>query len=176
MRESGRPIPMSRSRVLFILLCFGTLGPCVGRSRDRPVVAAPGPHGAAQVTLANGKKTMVPKERGQAGISDPQTAPDDRTVGWLVDYNIESLSYPISGTLIVWRAGKVLRRFGTEQVFYSWTFYAHGKQVAYHTGPTHGEQKSHCELHDVESGRRLAVWDGDLESSDRPDWTTGLNH
>ena len=166
---------MSQSRMHLFLLLFA-LAPHIGTSQGRPVVVSAGPKGTAQITRADGSMTTVPKERGQVGISDPQTSPDDRTVGWLVDFSTESLSYPISGTLIIWRAGKVLRRFGTEQVFYSWTFYAHGKQVAYHTGPTHGEQKSHCELHEVESGRRLAVWDGDLESSGRPDWTTGLNH
>jgi hypothetical protein len=65
---------------------------------------------------------------------------------------------------------------GTDQAFYSWAFYSDGQQVAFHTGPMHFEQISHCELHDIKSGRRLAEWDGDLQSSDRPNWVSGLQH
>jgi hypothetical protein len=87
------------------------------------------------------------------------------------------VSDPIAGTLIVWRAGKIIQRFSTEQSFYSWTFNGEGKQVAYHVGALHGETKSHCELHDARSGRLIAMWDGDLEpGNNRPAWTKGLSH
>jgi hypothetical protein len=118
----------------------------------------------------------IPKERGQTGISEPQTAPDGRTVGWLVEYD-DGVGYPVPGTLIVWRAGKIIGRFRTDQTFYSWTFFGGGAEVAYHVGPLHGEATSQCELHDVASGRLVAVWDGDLDSEGkRPDWTKGLSH
>jgi len=46
--------------------------------------------------------------------------------------------------------GKIIRRFPTEQSFYSWTFYAQGKTGGLFTlGLLHGELKSHCELHDA---------------------------
>jgi len=132
------------------------------------VAVSAGPDGAAQITLANGRKSTIQKEPSQVGISEPNTAADG-TVGWLVEYKVEGLSYPVAGTLIIWRAGKTIRRFTTEESFYSWTFYAQGKQVAYHVGPLHGELKSHCELHEVTNGRPIATWDGDLESeSNRP--------
>jgi hypothetical protein len=135
-----------------------------------------GPDGTAQIALAGGKKMTVPKERAQVGISEPQTAPDGRTMGWLVDYD-DGVGYPVPGMLVVWRASKVIGRFRTGQSFYSWTFYSGGKQVAYHVGPLHGEQNSHCELHDVETGKLIAAWEGDLDSGDqRPAWTKGLNH
>ena len=98
-------------------------------------------------------------------------------MGWLAEYMVEGVSYPIAETLVIWRAGKIIRRFPGEQTFYGWTFYAQGKQVAYHDGPRHGELKPHCELHDATSGRLIAAWDGDLESgSNQPDWTKGLSH
>jgi len=144
--------------------------------QSESVRVSAGPDGAAQIALASGKKLTVPKERGQVGISEPQAATDGRTVGWLVDYD-DGVGYPVPGTLIVWRAGKIIGRFRTDQTFYSWAFVAGGKQVAYHVGPLHGEQASHCELHDAESRRQLAAWDGDLDSdAKRPDWTQGLNH
>ena len=142
----------------------------------QPVTVSAGPDGAARITLAGGKQTTIPKEPGQTGISAARTAPDG-TVGWLAEYHVDGVSDPVAATLILWRAGKVLRRFSTQQSFYSWTFYAGGEQVAYHTGPLHGELKSHCELHDVRSGRLIALWEGDLEQGkNRPAWTNGLSH
>ena len=156
-----------------ILLVLFTLP---GMSQGRALSVSAGQDGAAQITFANGKKTTVPKEPGQTGIRETHMAPDG-TVGWLAEYRVEAVSEPIAATLIVWRAGKMIQRFSTQQSFYSWTFYAEGKQVAYHVGPLHGELKSHCELHDTRSGRLIATWDGDLEpGNNRPAWTKGLSH
>ena len=160
-------------RVACLLLA---LAPLTSAAQPGPVTVTPDAHGAALITLPNGKITRVPKERGQVGISDPQSAADDRTVGWLVDYGVEGFSYPVAETLVIWRDGKVRRRFGTDQLFYSWAFHSRGEQVAFHTGPGHGEQKSHCELHDIKTGRKVAEWDGDLESRDKPEWVAGLKH
>ena len=145
-------------------------------SQGRQVTVSAGQDGAAQIRLANGIKTTIQKEPGQTGIRDARTA-SDGTVGWLAEYRVEAVADPVAGTLILWRAGKIIRRFSTEQSFYSWTFYADGKQVAYHVGPLHGELKSHCELHDARSGLLIAMWDGDLEpENNRPAWTKGLSH
>jgi len=165
---------MTRSHGLFLgWLC---LIPHVGISQSRAVSVAASQDGAARITFADGSKTTIPKERAQVGISEAQIAPDGN-VGWLAEFNTESVSYPIAGTLVLWRAGKTIRRFGSVQTFYSWSFYAQGKQVAYHVGPLHGEQHSHCELHDIATGARIAQWDGDLDAkSGQPAWTKDLNH
>lgn len=105
-----------------------------GLSQCQTVAVAAGQDGAAQITLAEGKKTRIQKERGQVGISSAHTA-SDGTVGWLAEYSVEGVSYPIAGTLIIWRSGKTIRRFPTEQFFYTWTFYAGSKQVSYHVNP-----------------------------------------
>ena len=145
--------------------------------QERVLSVSATPEGLARITLPSGGIVTVPKERGQVGVSEGRTAPDGRTAGWLVQYSAGDVGYPVSGTLVVWRAGKIVRRFPSDQVFYSWAFFADGRQAAYHVGPLHGEPKSHCELHDVESGRVVAVWDGELDSdSNRPAWTKGLNH
>jgi len=173
---NGGLTPMIRLRWLLIPLLLNVLLPNGRMSQSPPAAVSAGRDGNAQITLANGEKTTIQKEPGQVGISDPKKAPDG-TVGWLAEYKVEGVSYPVPGTLIIWRAGKTIRRFPTEQSFYSWIFYAQGKQVAYHVGPLHGELKSHCELHDATSGRLIAVWDGDLQSgSNRPAWTIGLGH
>jgi hypothetical protein len=166
---------MSRSLVLLALLIVA-MASDIKPSQSRVPVVTPGPDATARITLPNGHVIRVPREPGQVGISDPQTASDHSTVGWLVEYSIDGLNYPISGTLVAWRDGQVRRRFGTAQAFYSWAFYSRGTQVAFHTGPTHGEQTSHCELHDIKTGRAVAKWDGDLQSSNKPDWVAGLSH
>jgi hypothetical protein len=172
----GGSITMIRSRWFLIPFLLSVLLADTGMSQDQAVAVSAGRDGTAQITLANGEKITIQKEPGQVGISESHVGPDG-TVGWLAEYKVEGVSYPIAGTLIIWRAGKTIRRFPTEQSFYSWTFYAQGKQVAYHVGPLHGELKSHCELHDATSGRLIAAWDGDLESeSNRPAWTKGLSH
>ena len=165
---------MTRTCAILALVLINAIWPSAGLAQSRVVAVALGPDGAAQLTLGDGRRTTIPREPGQVGIGDARIA-SDGTVGWLAEFRVESINYPIAGALIIWRAGKIIRRFQTAQAFYSWTFYAHGKQVAYHDGPLHGERLSHCELHDVVSGRTLAVWDGDLRSGrDRPVWTEGL--
>ena len=109
------------------------------------------------------------------GITEARVAADG-TAGWFVEYNVDGVSYPISGMLVLWRAGKIVQRFQSEQVFYSWAFYDGGKQVAYHDGPLHGEAASHCELHDVATGRVIDKWDGDLVADTKPVWAAGLKH
>jgi hypothetical protein len=167
---------MIRLRVLAMALLFNVFLTHPALSQNKAVAISAAADDVAQITLANGEKVRIPQERGQVGISAALVAPDG-AAGWLVEYRTEAVSYPIAETLIIWRAGKIIRRFPAVQAFYSWTFYAQGTQVAFHVGPLHGETKSHCELHDSANGRLLAAWDGDLESaSDRPPWTKGLNH
>jgi hypothetical protein len=165
-----------RYRCLVVFFWLSLLLVDTGMCQDQAVAVSAAPEGSARITRANGEKITIQKEPGQVGVGESHIAPDG-TVGWLAEYQVEGVSYSFAGTLILWRAGKTIRRFPTEQSFYSWAFYAQGKQVAYHVGPLHGESKSHCELHDATSGRLIAVWDGDLESgTDRPAWTRGLSH
>jgi hypothetical protein len=165
---------MVQPRLLFFPLFACALLPSACQERVLSVSIA---GGSARITLPSGEIVRAPKERGQVDVTDGRTAQDGRTVGWLVRSIYGDVADLIPGTLVVWRAGKIVRRFPSDQVFYSWAFYAGGKQVAYHVGPLHGESKSHCELRDIDNGRVAAAWDGDLDSdSNRPEWTKGLGH
>lgn len=160
--------PAAIISVLSLMLVAGTPGQdALPKFVDRA--------GVAEITLPDGRRFVAPREKFQVGISEAQAAADG-TAGWFVEYKVDGVGYPISGTLILWRAGKIIQRFQTEQVFYSWAFYAGAKQVAYHDGPLHGETASHCELHDVVTGRVIDKWDGDLESDGKPAWVAGLKH
>jgi hypothetical protein len=128
------------------------------------------------IVRADGQNTVVTGEPGQVGVNSVHIARDGRTAGWLVLYANPDGGPPFAGTLVVWRSNKVIQRFQADQSFWSWAFYAKGAQVAYHVGPTHGEDTSHCELHEVAGGRQLASWEGDLDDANRPPWTRGLDH
>ncbi len=149
--------------------------PLVLPAVDAPPRVYEGKDGAAEIALPNGKKIRIPKRRWEAGIEEGWTADDGQTVGWLVTSKVEGVGdSPIPLELVVWRGGKIVRRFPTGQCIYSWSFYAGGKQVAYHIGPLHFELESYCELREVATGRLIAKWSGDLEAEGKPAWTRGL--
>lgn len=133
------------------------------------------PKNHVHVVYKDGPATAVSGEPDQVGIDAVQISKDGQTAGWLALYSDPDSSTPFAGTLVLWRSGRVVRRFEADQTFWSWDLYANATQVAYHVGPTHGEAP-HCELHDIESGRLLASWDGDLDDAKRPQWTRGLEH
>ena len=145
-------------------------------AESRLLRVVPDAQGAAQVITAGGRRATVTKEADQTGIDSIQISEDGQTAGWLVEFHDPGVSYPIAGKLVIWRSGRIVQRFTPVQSFYSWAFQAQAKQVAYHFGPLHGEQSSHCELHDIKTGRRLAQWDGDLDADKRPAWTQNLHH
>ena len=111
------------------------------------------------------------QQRGAARVAD-----DRHTRGWLILSADPAGTSPIATQLRISRDGRVVRTFATEQVFWSWGFEPGSKRVAFHTGPTHGERVSHCELHDIATGKLVESWDGDLESNSRPRWTKVLDH
>jgi hypothetical protein len=123
-----------------------------------------------------GAEQVIRGEPHQVNIESVQQAPDGQTVGWLVDYADPDKGSPNASTIVVVQSGIVVRRFNTDQVFWSWAFFAQGRQVAYHVGPTHGEVQSHCELHEIASGRLLAEWNGHLQDPQRPEWVKALEH
>ena len=105
----GGSITMIRSRWFLIPFLLSVLLADTGMSQDQAVAVSAGQDGTAQITLANGEKIAIPKEPGQVGISESHIGPDG-TVGWLAEYKVEGVSYPIAGTLIIWRAGKNIER------------------------------------------------------------------
>ncbi|HEV3375472.1 MAG TPA: hypothetical protein VG051_07180 [Candidatus Acidoferrum sp.] len=131
--------------------------------------------GGLHVVTANGKDITVPKEKGQTGAEEIKITNDHQTLGWLVVYPNPDPNRSwekLYGKLVLWRDGKVLRRFSTEQVFWSWGFWQDGKQVAFHTGPLHGFGRS--ELHDLTTGFLVAAFNDD-DTGTEPDWAQSLD-
>jgi hypothetical protein len=130
--------------------------------------------GTLHVVIASGQDIAVTKERGQTGAEEIKITDDHQTLGWLVAYpNPDPNPWgKLYGKLVLWRGGKVLRRFSTEQVFWSWDFWQGGKQVRFHTGPLHGAGR--FELHDLETGRLVAAVDEEVTQT-LPDWAESLD-
>ena len=135
--------------------------------------------GRLHIVLDSGKEFLPPKMRRQVSFGDPAISPDRRTVGWLVLYpypnppGAKHLRFePIAGALVLYRSGRVIHRFETEQTFWDWQFQDQGKRVAYSTGPTHGGA-AECVLRDAETGTIVAQWSV-KGSSEPPAWARRL--
>jgi len=123
--------------------------------------------------VSAGVDQVAPKQTDQVNCTSPQLAQGGRTAGWLVNSDNCCNSYPIPLSLVIFRYGRVIRRFHPGQSIWDWQFLKNDQKVAFWTGPTHGDIVPHFELHDVDSGRLLAHWDGHLTQK-HPAWVSGL--
>jgi hypothetical protein len=133
-----------------------------------------GAGGKANVIDTGGKVFLPPKEKDQVGYASPQISNNRGSVGWLAEFPFCCTSYPLSLALVVYRTGKPLRRFrGDGRAIFDWTFRADGKQVAFYQDFPHGTPAQHYELRNVETGRLIEKWDGELTTK-APTWTNGM--
>jgi hypothetical protein len=85
--------------------------------------------GALHIVKADGQDIAVRKEKAQVGAEDIKIGDDQQTLGWLVVYPNPDPNRSwekLYGQLVLWRDGKVLRRFSTEKVFWGWCFWQSG--------------------------------------------------
>lgn len=132
--------------------------------------------GQLHIVLDSGKELVPPKEKDSTGFDAAAISPDRRTVGWLVMYPNPTVpnGSQLPGRLVLFRGGRVLHTFSTEQTFWDWQFQDGGKLVAYSTGPTHGGA-AECVRRDVDSGKvvdRRDVRGG----KDAPEWALPLRY
>ncbi len=172
-----------KSRQLVFLIMMLLAVSFSAAAESAPVTRAYGDqYGAVHIIRSDGKETIIPKQRGTDGVEQVKLAKDGQTVGWIVDWPYfkgdEKLG-SLPDALVIWRGGKVVRRLGTEQVFYFWMFWKDGEQVAFHDGPLHGLDPNY-ELHDVATGRLIQQFlaydnNGDPAKVPDPDWVEALN-
>jgi hypothetical protein len=164
-------IPVRRVNLLLPLLAAITLG--AGPNYDSVSVDRTG---RLHIVLDSGKEILPPKLPGQVSFGNPVISPDRWTVGWLAMYPDPTITYykgaQLAGSLVIFRAGRVIHTFTTEQMFWDWQFQDGGKQVAYSTGPTHGGA-AECMLRDVVSGRTISRWRV-KGGEDPPSWAQAL--
>jgi hypothetical protein len=134
-------------------------------------------NGQLHIVLRSGRQILPPKLPYQVAFSDPGLSRDHRTVGWFADYPDPGGSSPLSGELVLYRSGHLLREFSSSQTFWSWQFANGDRDVAYCDGPTHGGARE-CDLRSLRSGHVLARWipngsSGD-DNVDPPAWAKDL--
>lgn len=134
--------------------------------------------GQLHIVPESGQELLPKKIQGQVVFDSALMAPDSRTIGWLVMYPYPNLpgddyaASPIPGALAIFRAGRVIHTFTTQQVFWDWQFQDGGKRVAYSTGPTHGGA-SECTLRDIGTGKMIAHWRVKSDT-EPPPWARSL--
>ncbi len=170
---------MNMRGVAFAILIL-IAGSIPAHAKQAPVTRAYGDqYGAVHIIRSDGKETIVPKQRGSTGVDDVQIAPDGQTVGWLIDWpNPERYreweTLPMS--LVIWRKGKIVQRFGVDDIFYGWIFWKSAEQIAFNDGPTHGSTPN-FELHDIASGRLVERFynDDTVDPATIPDWVNAID-
>ncbi len=132
-------------------------------------------HGQVHVVYGDGQDIFVPPEKKQVSSEALQVTPDGETVGWLVEEPNCCTSYPVPTTLVIFRAGKIMRRLSDGMMLYKWRFAEGGRQVAVSSGTVHGMNGVHLTLYDVRTGRRLKTWDGG-DGDTPPGWGVEIAH
>jgi hypothetical protein len=131
-------------------------------------------NGMVHIVGGDGKEVKAPKEKSQVGCDLVSVADDQETVGWLVKVPNCCTSYPIAMTLVIWRSGRIVHRFGNGMLIANWHFVAGGKQAAFSTNTVHGDFAPHYELRELRSGHQVARWDGPLTDK-APPWAQTLS-
>ena len=117
-----------------------------------------GADGQIHVIESGGREYVPPKEKGQISVASSMVAENKLAAGWLVEFENCCTSYPIALTLVIYRPGKALERFGNGMLIGDWHFEAGGKQVAFSTNTVHGDLAPHYELRDIRTGRLVSKW------------------
>ncbi|HKF48031.1 MAG TPA: hypothetical protein VKB38_11790 [Terracidiphilus sp.] len=145
-------------------------------AKDAPVARAyQGDDNLVHIVTVDGRDRAIQAEKGQAGIENVRVAGDSRTVGWLVDVPSSCcMSYPIPVELVLWRSGRVIRKFWKTQAIFGWAFLRGGEEVAYHTAPLHGSEIYQCYREDVGTERLLDQWSL-ASKTPPPDWVKPLD-
>jgi hypothetical protein len=134
-----------------------------------------------RITLQSGGTFVLPLEDGSCSFEEVQVADDGVTVGWLERGTAQMANDPpclpdsihVSEGPIIWRAGKILRRFSDDGVLMDWQFQGKGDLVALHAGPEHFDNDMTCKLYDIATGQLVKSWDRSQKRK-LPDWAKGL--
>ena len=130
-------------------------------------------NGKVQIVYSDGTEFQPPKEKEQSSCSSPSVAVNKQAAGWLVEKVVCCQPYPIPTMLVVFRPAKPMRRFDSGTLILSWVFLNDAAEVAYHSDRSHGISAPYYGLFDVETGRLIDHWDGELTEK-APAWAQWL--
>lgn len=117
----------------------------------------------------HGQVSAPRNEPDQQGFDDPHISPDGHTAGWLVLEANCCTSYPLPTELVLFRDGRILRRFTGDTVIWAWAFSPDGQAVAWRERTAHGASSIVYHLRRIADGKALAQFACDL----KPDTPAG---
>lgn len=95
-------------------------------------------------------------DKDQEGFAQPHIAPDGSMVGWLELVPLQGNDGPIPGALVIFRDGKVLRRFRCgDLATAAWAFADGGKAIVCVQSTLHFQSYFVYELRRISDGRLL---------------------
>lgn len=140
----------------------------------------------SQLLLITGPRSSVPAPRiskNQAGFDQPAQSPDGRTLGWLALQYRFGHQYVSAEQLVLYRDGKVLRVFDSEQPILSWGFALGGEAVAWSQPTAADSAARHYSLVRIRDGVGLGDWQCQLADAahaspqvagEAPDWVRAI--
>ncbi len=136
-------------------------------------VSADPASGSVHIRYRDRTTITAPTGRKQKSLSLPALADDRQTVGWLANYDSCCQSYPIPRQLVIWQAGRIVRRIDAAAMIWRWRFYHQGKEVGFSDGPTHGTDLPYSyKLYAVATGKLIGDIDG--HATNLPQWAVML--
>jgi hypothetical protein len=127
------------------------------------------PNGHLQITTADRRTIVVPKEGDQSSFGKPIVSPDRTAVGAQANFPNCCTSYDIPLQLVVYSNGKVHRFTGVGLPIFQWGFADGGTRVAFGQEPAHFGCEIHYELRDIQSERLVESADVSQPCGQRPD-------
>jgi hypothetical protein len=163
---------------LLLTVCGVAQSPSVP-SRDTLFASAEvDAQGQLHIRTTEGKDITPDKDPTQVGFDKPAVSPDQHSVAWLALYPNCCTSYPVPLNLVMYSRGTVSRFAGHGLPIWKWCFLAGGK-IAFKQETVHGDSGVHYELHDVDGGVRVSVYDhkpsDENDASGRPDWVKAVD-
>jgi hypothetical protein len=127
--------------------------------------------GQLHIRTTDGKDITPAKDPTQVGFDKPAISPDKHSVAWLA-------LYPIPLNLVMYTGGSVSRFAGHGLPIWKWCFLPGGK-IAFKQETVHGDSGVHYELHDVDGGVTVSVYDhkssDEEDGSKRPEWVKAVD-
>jgi hypothetical protein len=113
------------------------------------------------------------KDSGQVGFDVVALSQDRRAVGWVALYPNCCTSYPIPLQLIILSHNGRRVFTGNGLPIWRWRFDSSGTRIAFYQDVVHGGVGGHYELHDVRTGRLIAMFEP-VDSTPAPPWAAAL--
>lgn len=134
--------------------------------------------GQLHIRTIDGKEITPSKDPTQVGFDKPAVSAGKHSVAWLALYPNCCTSYPIPLNLVMYSGGAVSRFAGHGLPIWKWCFLPGGR-IAFKQEMVHGDSGVHYELHDIDGGVKVSVYDHKPSDEDdapkRPDWVKAVD-